>query len=156
MLAIGRAIMARPEMILLDTLMKQVRLELETLLASDRDSHIAINLSPCHFETDKILKTSSRIFGSSAILPEQIIYEITERGLVAEDSGVARDVMNRLRTANLSHLPVIVGGIIPEDDRHILKQLGVAAVYTPKDFHINTMMSDIVKLIDARSDDAAA
>jgi len=69
---------------------------------------------------------------------------------------LVRDVMNRLRTANLSHLPVIVGGIIPEEDRHVLKQLGVAAVYTPKDFHINTMMSDIVKLIDARSDDAAA
>jgi len=84
-------------------LMKQVRLELETLLASDRDSHIAINLSPCHFETDKILHVSSRIFGSSAILPEQIIYEITERGLVAEDSGVARDVMTRLRMRN-SHI----------------------------------------------------
>jgi sensor c-di-GMP phosphodiesterase-like protein len=84
-------------------LMKQVRLELETLLASDRSSHVAINLSPCHFESDKILKESSRIFGSSAILPEQIIYEITERGLVAEDSGVARDVMNRLRKRN-SHI----------------------------------------------------
>jgi sensor c-di-GMP phosphodiesterase-like protein len=84
-------------------LMKQVRLELETLLASDRESHIAINLSPCHFDSDKILKESSRIFGSSEILPEQIIYEITERGLVAEDSGVARDVMNRLRKRN-SHI----------------------------------------------------
>jgi sensor c-di-GMP phosphodiesterase-like protein len=84
-------------------LMKQVRLELETLLASDRASHIAINLSPCHFDTDKILHASSRIFGSSAILPEQIIYEITERGLVAEDSGVARDVMTRLRKRN-SHI----------------------------------------------------
>jgi sensor c-di-GMP phosphodiesterase-like protein len=84
-------------------LMKQVRQELETLLASDRGSHIAINLSPCHFETDKILKASSRIFGSSTILPEQIIYEITERGLIAEDSGVARDVMTRLRERN-SHI----------------------------------------------------
>jgi len=84
-------------------LMKQVRLELETLLAGDRESHIAINLSPCHFETDKILHVSSRIFGSSAILPEQIIYEITERGLVAEDSGVARNVMTRLRERN-SHI----------------------------------------------------
>jgi len=84
-------------------LMKQVRQELEALLASDRSCHIAINLSPCHFETDKILKESSRIFGSSAILPEQIIYEITERGLVAEDSGIARDVMNKLRKRS-SHI----------------------------------------------------
>ena len=64
---------------------------------------------------------------------------------------LVRDVMNRLRTANMSHLPVIVGGIIPEEDQHILKQLGVAAVYTPKDFRINTMMGDIVELIDKRS-----
>ncbi len=64
--------------------------------------------------------------------------------------------MNRLRSANLGHLPVIVGGIIPEEDRHVLKQLGVAAIYTPKDYHLNAMMADIVKLIDARTGDAAA
>jgi sensor c-di-GMP phosphodiesterase-like protein len=59
--------------------------------------HIAINLSPCHFESNRILKISSQIFGNSAIRPEQIIYEITERGLIEEDSGIARDVMKRLR-----------------------------------------------------------
>jgi len=84
-------------------LMKQVRLELEKFLAGNRSCHIAINLSPCHFNSDKILQESSRIFGSSAILPEQIIYEITERGLVAEDSGIARDVMTKLRKRS-SHI----------------------------------------------------
>ena len=78
-------------------LMKQLRVEVAGLLAEDRSLHIAINLSPCHFETNRILKTTSHIFGNSAIRPEQIIYEITERGLIKEDSGVARDVMKRLR-----------------------------------------------------------
>ena len=78
-------------------LMRQIRVELESLLGNDRSFHIAINLSPCHFESDKILSTSSRVFGSSAIMPEQIIYEITERGLIREDNGVARSVMTRLR-----------------------------------------------------------
>jgi sensor c-di-GMP phosphodiesterase-like protein len=78
-------------------LMRQIRVELESLLGNDRSFHIAINLSPCHFESDKVLSTSSRVFGSSAIMPEQIIYEITERGLIREDNGVARSVMTSLR-----------------------------------------------------------
>ncbi|MFV1973351.1 MAG: EAL domain-containing protein [Thiohalobacterales bacterium] len=78
-------------------LMKQLRNEIAGLLAEDRSLHIAINLSPCHFENNRILKMSSQIFGNSTILPEQIIYEITERGLIKENSGIARDVMKRLR-----------------------------------------------------------
>ncbi|UCC56486.1 MAG: EAL domain-containing protein, partial [Gammaproteobacteria bacterium] len=78
-------------------LMKQLCAEAAGLLAEDRSLHIAINLSPCHFETSRILKTTSHIFGNSAIRPEQIIYEITERGLIKEDSGIARDVMKHLR-----------------------------------------------------------
>jgi sensor c-di-GMP phosphodiesterase-like protein len=78
-------------------LMKQIRIEMEGMLAADRSLHIAINLSPCHFESEKILSTSTRAFGSSAIKPEQIIYEITERGLIKEDNGVARSVMTKLR-----------------------------------------------------------
>jgi sensor c-di-GMP phosphodiesterase-like protein len=81
-------------------LMKQIRVEMEALLASNRSFHIAINLSPCHFESEKVLNTSSRVFGTSAIMPEQIIYEITERGLIREDNEVARSVMTKLRERN--------------------------------------------------------
>jgi sensor c-di-GMP phosphodiesterase-like protein len=78
-------------------LMKQIRRELEPFLQQQRTFHIAINLSPCHFESDRILRTSAQAFGDSAILPDQIVYEITERGLIREDSGVARKVMTVLR-----------------------------------------------------------
>jgi (2R)-ethylmalonyl-CoA mutase len=43
-------------------------------------------------------------------------------------------------------IPVVVGGIIPEDDRRQLTEIGVAAVYTPKDFELATIMRDIAEL----------
>ncbi len=58
------------------------------------------------------------------------------------------EVMHRLREAGLDHIPVIVGGIIPEEDARKLKTLGVARVYTPKDFELNRIMMDIVALAD--------
>jgi ethylmalonyl-CoA mutase len=45
---------------------------------------------------------------------------------------------------------VIVGGIIPESDAAALREAGVAAVYTPKDWDLNGMMRDIVALVAER------
>ena len=68
---------------------------------------------------------------------------------------LVRDVMDRMRAEGLSDIPVIVGGIIPPEDEKILKQAGVAAVYTPKDFDLNAIMSDIVKIVDGEKSRAA-
>lgn len=57
------------------------------------------------------------------------------------------DLMGRMQAAGLSHIPVIVGGIIPDDDSARLSAMGVARVYTPKDFQLNTIMMDIVQLV---------
>ena len=46
--------------------------------------------------------------------------------------------------------PVVVGGIIPEEDKSKLLQMGIAKVYTPKDFEMNTIMMDIVNLAEPR------
>jgi len=56
------------------------------------------------------------------------------------------DVVDRLRSEGVS-CPVIVGGIIPEDDRPKLLDAGVARVYTPKDFELGHIMSDIADLV---------
>jgi ethylmalonyl-CoA mutase len=56
------------------------------------------------------------------------------------------DVVERLRTEGVT-CPVIVGGIIPEDDRPKLLAAGVARVYTPKDFELGHIMSDIAALV---------
>ncbi|MFN3643922.1 MAG: methylmalonyl-CoA mutase family protein [Gemmobacter sp.] len=61
------------------------------------------------------------------------------------------DVMDRMRTAGLGHVPVMVGGIIPDEDAVRLKAMGVAAVYTPKDFELNRIMLDIVALADPQA-----
>ena len=67
-----------------------------------------------------------------------------------------REVMQRLRAAGLANVPVVAGGIIPQDDINVLKQLGVAAVYTPKDFDLNRIMADLVTLIEKRAEEEAA
>ncbi len=61
------------------------------------------------------------------------------------------DLMERMRNAGLGHVPVIVGGIIPEEDARRLREMGVARVYTPKDFELNTIMMDIVTLADPKA-----
>jgi (2R)-ethylmalonyl-CoA mutase len=58
------------------------------------------------------------------------------------------DVMQRLKQEGCDDVPVVVGGIIPPKDADTLESLGVAAVYTPKHFRLNTIMRDIVLLLD--------
>src|SRR4051812_38400594 len=65
------------------------------------------------------------------------------------------DVIRELREAG-ADVPVVVGGIIPAADVQPLKDAGVARVYTPKDFEINRIMSDIVDLVAERAEAAAA
>jgi (2R)-ethylmalonyl-CoA mutase len=60
-------------------------------------------------------------------------------------------VIEALHEAGVS-APVVVGGIIPDQDVPLLQQAGVAAVYTPKDFDITRIMRDIVELVDADAD----
>ncbi|MCE2737259.1 MAG: protein meaA [Rhodobacter sp.] len=59
------------------------------------------------------------------------------------------EVLDRMRAAGLGDVPLVVGGIIPEDDAARLRALGVAAVYTPKDFELNRIMMDVIGLVDA-------
>ncbi|KMK66048.1 (R)-ethylmalonyl-CoA mutase [Puniceibacterium sp. IMCC21224] len=68
---------------------------------------------------------------------------------------LVEDMMTRLRDAGLGHIPVIVGGIIPDDDAKRLSAMGVAKIYTPKHFELNVIMQDIVTLVDANSIAAA-
>ena len=58
------------------------------------------------------------------------------------------EVMQRLKKEGCDDVPVVVGGIIPPNDADTLESFGVAAVYTPKHFRLNTIMRDIVLLLD--------
>ncbi len=58
------------------------------------------------------------------------------------------EVLAGLKAAGLEEVPVVVGGIIPDEDAEALKADGVTAVYTPKDFRVNDIMSDIVRIVE--------
>jgi (2R)-ethylmalonyl-CoA mutase len=57
------------------------------------------------------------------------------------------EILAGLKAAGLPDVPVVVGGIVPEADARRLRELGVAAVYTPKDFGMTAIMRDIVGII---------
>ncbi len=95
------------------------------------------------------------IYQGIRLTPEQIV-----AAAVAEDvncvglsilSGSHMElvpaVLDGLREAGLTDVPVIVGGIIPDSDGKKLKELGVAAVFTPKDFGLTEIMGGIVDVI---------
>ncbi|AAK25043.1 protein meaA [Caulobacter vibrioides] len=62
---------------------------------------------------------------------------------------LVQEVIRVMRAEGLGHIPVVAGGIIPPEDALILKQMGVARIYTPKDFKITQIMGDVVKLVEA-------
>jgi len=64
---------------------------------------------------------------------------------------LVREVVRLMRAAGMNNVPLVVGGIIPPADALALKQMGVAGVYTPKDYKITGIMADVVKLVAART-----
>ena len=104
------------------------------------------------------------IYDGIRVTPEQLVMTVQDRKvhilglsiLSGSHVPLIREVMQRLRAAGLRHVPVVAGGIIPAEDVNVLKQLGVAAVYTPKDFDLNRIMNDLVELIEKTSDERAA
>ena len=61
------------------------------------------------------------------------------------------DVLAALREAGGGEIPVVVGGIIPDADAPALRDAGVAAVYTPKDFELTRILRDIVAIVAERN-----
>ncbi len=96
------------------------------------------------------------VYDGIRLTPDQIVETARQQDphaiglsiLSGSHVSLVRDVINKLKEAGLGSIPVIIGGIIPDDDVNVLKQLGVTRVYTPKDFKLNTMMSEIVQLIE--------
>ncbi len=90
------------------------------------------------------------------LTPAQIVERVRENDphvlglsiLSGSHVPLVGDLMDRLRAAGMGDLPVVVGGIIPEKDADLLRGKGVARIYTPKDFEMNRIMSDIVALAD--------
>ena len=90
------------------------------------------------------------------LTPEQLIASVQEHQphviglsiLSGSHIPLVEDMMKRLQLAQLDNIPVVVGGIIPQEDMIRLTAMGVAKIYTPKDFELNAIMMDIVSLAD--------
>ena len=90
------------------------------------------------------------------LTPEQIVASAIEERphviglsiLSGSHLPLMTELMEKLGAAGLGEIPVIIGGIIPDADAKALHEIGVAKVYTPKDFDLNTIMTDIVTLCD--------
>jgi (2R)-ethylmalonyl-CoA mutase len=65
---------------------------------------------------------------------------------------LVHEVMARLKENGAAEVPVVVGGIIPPQDARALKDAGVAEVYTPKDFALNRIMADLVRIVEGAAD----
>ena len=98
------------------------------------------------------------VYEGIRLTPQQIAASALQEGVhvigLSILSGSHRElipaVFAALREAGVEDVPVVVGGIIPEADVPALREAGVAAVYTPKDFDLTKIMRDIVGLVAER------
>ncbi len=96
------------------------------------------------------------VYEGIRLTPAQIVNAALEEGVHAVGLSIlsgshvplVKDVLTRMNEAGIGDVPVVVGGIIPPEDAELLKAAGAAAVYTPKDFQLNDIMADIVRLIE--------
>jgi ethylmalonyl-CoA mutase len=101
-----------------------------------------------------IRMTPAQIASSAA---QEGVHAIGLSILSGSHAELIPSVLAALREAGVGDAPVVVGGIIPDSDAATLRALGVAAVYTPKDWDLNQMMRSIVTLVAERHGiDAAA
>ncbi|MCT4372768.1 protein meaA [Yangia mangrovi] len=113
---------------------------------SNGAEQIAFRARDCGMEID---------YDGIRLTPEQIVSQARNGAhviglsiLSGSHIPLIADILQRLRAEGLSHIPVVVGGIIPDEDAKQLMACGVARVYTPKDFELNKIMRDIITLAD--------
>ncbi len=95
------------------------------------------------------------IYQGIRLTPEQIVSAALQEGvhviglsiLSGSHVPLVKSILSQLKERGIGDIPVIVGGIIPKSDEEILKEAGVAGIYTPKDFDLNQIMMEITKLL---------
>ncbi|WP_108818680.1 methylmalonyl-CoA mutase family protein [Pseudovibrio sp. Alg231-02] len=114
---------------------------------SNGAEQIAVRARDCGMEV---------VYEGIRLTPAQIVNAALEEGvhviglsiLSGSHLALVHDVLDKMKENGLDDIPIIIGGIIPSEDAKELKKAGVAAVYTPKDFHLTEIMSDIVRIVD--------
>jgi (2R)-ethylmalonyl-CoA mutase len=97
------------------------------------------------------------VYEGIRLTPDQIVTSARDEGvhliglsiLSGSHLRLVPEVIAGLKAEGLTDIPVVVGGIIPEDDAEALRQVGVSRVYTPKDFEMMRILSDMVDVAEA-------
>ena len=97
------------------------------------------------------------VYEGIRLTPDQIVSSARDEGvhliglsiLSGSHLRLVPEVIAGLKAEGLAEVPVVVGGIIPEDDADELRKAGVARVYTPKDFEMLRILSDMVDVAEA-------
>ncbi|MGF1552022.1 MAG: methylmalonyl-CoA mutase family protein [Paracoccaceae bacterium] len=113
---------------------------------SNGAEQIAVRARDCGMEV---------VYEGIRLTPAEIVNAALEEGvhvvglsvLSGSHMALITAVVEGLREAGMGDVPVVAGGIIPEEDARKLRALGVARVYTPKDFELNRIMADIVEVV---------
>ncbi|MAI80039.1 MAG: protein meaA [Deltaproteobacteria bacterium] len=99
------------------------------------------------------------VYDGIRLTPDEIIQSARDEGvhviglsiLSGSHTVLVKEVLEGLQKQGLKDLPVIVGGIIPEDDAATLRQAGVKRIYTPKDFDLTQIMNELVDVVRAEN-----
>ena len=121
---------------------------------SNGAEQIAVRARDCGMEV---------VYEGIRLTPAQIINAALEEGvhvvglsiLSGSHVPLVTEVLEGMKKAGIGDVPVIVGGIIPPEDAAVLTKAGVARVYTPKDYQLTDIMSDIVDIVDRTWTEAA-
>ena len=121
---------------------------------SNGAEQIAVRARDCGMEVvyEGIRLTPERIVNAAL---EESVHVVGLSILSGGHVSLVRDVMDGMRKAGISDIPVVVGGIIPPADAELLTKAGVARVYTPKDFDLTQIMRDITAVVDGAWKSAA-
>jgi (2R)-ethylmalonyl-CoA mutase len=98
------------------------------------------------------------VYDGIRLTPEEIVAAVRKQRphviglsvLSGSHLPLVEDVVGRMKDAGLT-VPLVVGGIIPPEDAASLEKCGVAAIYTPKDFDLNRIMLDLVRIVETSS-----
>jgi len=110
----------------------------EQIAVRARDAGMEVVYGGIRFTPAEIVKTAL----------EEDVHVIGLSILSGSHVSLVRDVVERMKAAGLDDVPIVVGGIVPPEDERTLKKAGVAAVYTPKDYEINRIMADLVRIVE--------
>ncbi|MGE0847185.1 MAG: methylmalonyl-CoA mutase family protein [Flavobacteriaceae bacterium] len=121
---------------------------------SNGAEQIAVRARDCGMEVvyEGIRLTPAEIVNAAL---EESVHVVGLSILSGSHRPLVADVMKRMRAQGMSDVPVVVGGIIPPEDAAAMLADGVAAVYTPKDFRLNDIMADIVRIVESGAEKVA-